>query len=322
MIVHSLLETIIALAAIPDAVLTHTDVAAWPEAVLRLFERNHLIRATSDATWIRCPECSDGHSAEVIERSLPKGRSGYAITCPEAGLVPIDALLLRQWRVDPEALATAMAVAYGMQRAVETLVPGQAWRLGSAILEDQLYAVVLIRGLKALDGVAGVSPAKTVALVLGEEQSPGTSFAAVIPLKSVLRLQGQTLTIDQERIATAVGGDDEFGDKPVVDVETRTITYRGKSCKFSSRAGKLFSFFARLNRHPGRGVSFDILRSTNEVFDGYSVADDSIRSAMKRLRTRLELAKMNRLANCLKTDTRDRQAYAVLDLSAYDSNSH
>ncbi len=128
--------------------------------------------------------------------------------------------------------------------------------------------------------------------------------------------------IDQNRLGTSVRVNADPTDKPIVDENAMSVVYRNKTCRFSGRAKGLLALFKRLNRRPGQHVLFTTMRQPGDVRDDYDAADASIRSAMRRLRERLTKARMGRLAKCLKTGTGDGGGYAVLDLSAYDTNSH
>jgi len=222
------------------------------------------------------------------------------------------------------------AQALGTEGTTESLAPEHVWRLGSITVEDRLLAVVMIRGAAGASApgkaaLSGIAPEKTVLIVLGQLNgcdSAQGGYAAVIPLASVLRYRAGRLVIDRARIDTSVGFNDGTTDKPVVDDQCMSVTYWGKTCRFSSRAKDLWALFKRLNRRPGQHVLFDTMRQPGDIYGDYAVADASIRRATTRLRDHLTKARMGRLAKCLKTGSRDGGGYAALDLSAYDSNSH
>jgi hypothetical protein len=282
-----------------------------------------LLERASDASHVVCGECSDSHTAEVMERTLPKGKTGYAIYCPEAGLVEVDSRELRQWRVSLQALIKLTAQAFGIEDEPEEVVPDAVWRLGTTMLDDHLLAVVLARDSADLTKDLGINPGRTLLLVLGTPRLPESArFTAVAPLASTVRYRGDRLVINRQRLQTAIIQVEIVGDRPVVDEQLLTITFQGKSCHFTSRARALFALFACLNQNPGQPVWFDKLRDSGEVFGDYRVEDDSVRSSMKRLRDYLRSRGMTKLARCLKTGTANGGGFAQLDLSAITTKSH
>jgi hypothetical protein len=317
------LEIVLSLATIPDALLTHPQVEHWPEGLVEAFESMKLLQRASDATHVVCGECSDRHTAEVIERTLPKGKTGHAIYCPDAGLVAVESDCLRQWRVSLPELVKLTARAFGIDDKPEELSPDEVWRLGSTTVGDHLLAVVLARESADLTKVVGVSPGRTLLLALGTPHVPESiRFAGVAPLASTVRYRGNKLVINRERLQTAIVQVEYGGERPVVDEQSLTISFRDKSCRFTSRSRGLFKLFACLNQNPGQHVWFDRLRDSGEVFDEYEVEDSSIRTAMTRLRAYLKKRGIPKLARCLKTGTVDGAMFAELDLSAINTKSH
>jgi hypothetical protein len=258
-----------------------------------------------------------------MERTLPKGKTGYAIYCPEAGLVEVDSRELRQWRVSMQALIKLTAQAFGIEDEPEEVRPNEVWRLGSATIDDHLLAVVVARGSADLTKLDGVQPGRTLLLLLGTLRIPDSiRFAAVAPLASTVRYLGEKLVINQRRLVTAIAQVQFDGERPLVDEQAQEIRFSGKTCRFTSRARAMFRLFARLNQSPNQNVWFDRLRDSGEAFDDYKVEDDSIRTSMTRLRDYLKKHGMKKLAGKLKTGTIDGRRYAILDLSAGSAKSH
>ena len=321
------LSFILALACVKDAVITHVEASEWPAKALESFERHGLLRRISDASHVVCDQCPDGHVEIVEDLVLPDGSVRYFITCPEAGRVVLNAAQLRQWQIDAVQIARITSKTLKIDDEPETLMLHQAWRLGSITMADCPLAIVLIcevEGLGKLDmkALPGVAPKKTVLLTMGPSiqiDSSQDRFAAVVPLASVLRHLLGEFTVNRDRIETSVVDNEESTDKLVVDDKSLSVSYRGKTCKFSSRSKKLFILLKRLNRRPGQQVSFDTLRQNGDAFGEYNVEDSSIRGAITRLRKHLSKSQLKRLAQCLMTGTVDERGYAVLDLSKYDT---
>ncbi len=326
--VPSPLDNILALASAPEAVLTGDDVAEWPTEFFDLVSALGLVRAAAPAKHAECDQCAEGH-IELVHRQRGKGDAPrFFITCPEAGRVLVGVERLKRWAIDYDALATAVAKAISASATVESLVAARAWRLGALVVTEQSYSVVLFRGAAMADSAdvltrAFSTLARSKSILLAVDESvdlipDSGEFAAVIALASVVRIRDKKVWIDQSRIEAAIPATMEIADKPVVDENARSLTYRNKTCRFSARAEDQFALFKRLNRRPNQPVQFNTMRQPGDVFGDYAVADVSIRSAVRRLRARFEKAQMGRLARCLRTADR----YAILDLSHYDSTSH
>jgi len=326
------LQTILALAATGDAVLDYGEVSAWPQGILASFEEWRLLRRSSDAKHVVCDQCSDRHSAEVREQTGRRGARRYFIVCPEAGKVELEPEDLRRWTVDRVGLATAIAKAMSATGGIESLIDGRVWRLGTVNIGDNLFSAVLMYDSGLTDthevlttAVATLAADKTVLLVLGDKAgrvAQEERFAAVVAVASVVRLRQHGVWVDLDRIDLSIPNTSSGADKPAVNDSNMSVTYRGRTCTFSSRARNVFALFRRLNQRPGHRVPFDMLRQMRDICRDIDVADDSIRGAVTRLKQRLQKARMGQLAKCLKTDTVDGRGYAVLDLSAHDSNSH
>jgi hypothetical protein len=87
--------------------------------------------------------------------------------------------------------------------------------------------------------------------------------------------------------------------KPVVDMDARIIRWCGRSCDLGHST--LFRLFERLARHPNAHVSYAKL--LEDVWGG-SKSDETIRSAVRHLKRRLERAGMKALADAIHASCR------------------
>lgn len=94
---------------------------------------------------------------------------------------------------------------------------------------------------------------------------------------------------------------------PIIDSATMTVTWHGRTCRLGPSL--LFRLAERLARRPGHHVAFE--RLIRDVWDGQQVADETIRSAVRRLRSQLKESGMEELAGKI----RSVGGYYVLDLS-------
>jgi DNA-binding response OmpR family regulator len=87
--------------------------------------------------------------------------------------------------------------------------------------------------------------------------------------------------------------------RPVVDSATKRICWGGRSCAMGHTT--LFKLFERLARHPNTHISFEQLLA--DVWDG-NKADETIRSAVRHLKRRLEAAGMAEIAAAIQGQNR------------------
>ena len=99
------------------------------EGVDRLMSLNFVAR-TSDAEFVACPSCIDGHKEEVVVLDFPDGTRRYFVPCPEYLRVEVPRELLEQWGINWNALASAVAAALSLGGVCTPLVEGRLWRLG------------------------------------------------------------------------------------------------------------------------------------------------------------------------------------------------
>ena len=88
--------------------------------------------------------------------------------------------------------------------------------------------------------------------------------------------------------------------RPIIDLAAMTVTWEGHTCRLGNTV--LFRLMARLARRPGQYIPFaGLLR---DVWHGAIKEDETVRSAVRRLRHRLSDAEMPRLAAAIRAHGR------------------
>jgi DNA-binding response OmpR family regulator len=95
--------------------------------------------------------------------------------------------------------------------------------------------------------------------------------------------------------------------KPIIDSAAMTVTWRGRSCKLGNTV--LFRLMERLARRSCWQLSYS--RLINEVWDGQCRSDETVRSTVRHLKSRLKRAGMGGLAKAIHSNK--RHCYLELD---------
>jgi hypothetical protein len=91
-----------------------------------------IVRRDDNATTVTCDACPDGHVEEVVRVESPPGSPVRAyIPCPQLGRVAVPLDRLKQWGVDLDGLANAVAQGLRSIGEVDELVPARLWSLGT-----------------------------------------------------------------------------------------------------------------------------------------------------------------------------------------------
>jgi ribosome-associated translation inhibitor RaiA len=195
---------------------TATDLRRWPADTADRLIGLGLLRLTTSATHVMCPACDEGHVEEVIPRQGDDGNVRFFIRCPEALRVEVPENLLRQWTVDFDALAAALARALSLKAHLKALVPGRLWRLGKTPWQGANREVLLARGLGWPDGrtvTCQIGP-NGRPVVLVPEQAPTDAVwsgrpPAVVVLGQVTTLGEDGLEVDAADLAARVNEADQ-----------------------------------------------------------------------------------------------------------------
>lgn len=316
------------MASVEKPQLAYSEIRYWPDGNLTALEKAGVLCRLSDAEHVLCDQCSSQHVERVLEHKLEKGVSSHFIICPDAGQVSVAVEQRRQWRIDFDELAVMVAQTLGANDDIETIAAGTAWRLGTLFINDRCLSVLLLRRFPRSQSVKwesnGVNTSESVLLTLGlvSEEASDAGFAGVLPLNRLLRFRENKLKAIVGRLESAVLTRPAEFEIPRTDVSTMTVAYRGKKCRFSSRAKQQFNLLQRLCRRPGHHVPFRDLCNDRDIFAAYGVSNDAIRSALSRLRVGLKKQGLSRLARCVISSTAEGDQYAVLDLSVHSTKSH
>lgn len=137
---------------LPVSVLTVDAVMSWPPGVHQQLLEMGVLRPTTGADRVLCPECRD-HVEDVLAISGPGDRIRYAITCPEHMRVTLSPADLRQWIVDVNHVAAMIASGFQLTGKLTELAPGRIWRLGRWKYQRQIRDMLLAVGLNQPDAI-------------------------------------------------------------------------------------------------------------------------------------------------------------------------
>jgi hypothetical protein len=175
------LEDVLAVAERQEGVITGEVVRAWGKGVLESLTAIGLLQETELAREVVCDACAEAHSEEVIWSPSPHGSPPRPyVACNEAGRALVDPFRLRQWVVEPEALARWMANRLRIRTCVECLEPSRIWRLGKLKIDSEVHELFVGRGLSWRDGERILETVRNAAV------SPMIVFA---PVRASTRLE-------------------------------------------------------------------------------------------------------------------------------------
>lgn len=327
---HRPMDLLLAIANQDESLIAKRDFDDLKDGFFDWLRSNEILVPASPAQHIYCPQCDDGHLV-LVEPMIVRETKKFFYTCGETGTFEVDPSVLQRWRVNLNRMADVLAEILGMTSKAEVLVADRAWRLGTIVIGGDTFAMILFRGLGREDGssiqaqaTAAIPADRAIALMLDAQEevtTTGESFASRLSLSTVVSCTSAGLIVDMDRIELSIPRLRAVLDKPVVNSETLTVSYKGRQCKFSARARALFALMERITRRPNHRVQFDTLRGPNGIYSEYETADQSIRTAATRLRSTLVKAKMDALANCIQTDSHEGGSI-TLNLSKYGAKSH
>jgi len=195
---------------------TATDLRRWPADTADRLIGLGLLRLTTSATHVACPACDQGHVEEVIPCQGDDGNMRFFIRCPEALRVEVPGDLLRQWAVDFDALAAALAKALALKGHPKTIVPGRLWRLGKTPWQGANREVLLARGLGWPDGrtvTCHVGPNGRPVVLVPEQALTDAVWSgrppAIVALGQVATLGESGLEVDAADLAARVNEADQ-----------------------------------------------------------------------------------------------------------------
>ncbi|WP_413431534.1 hypothetical protein [Crateriforma spongiae] len=138
--------------------------------------------------------CCDSHP---VVRSGFGGEARFAVVCAEDGLEWVAVDRLRSWTIDFRAIADGLASAIDDDETAETILPGEAWRIGGVVGGEHSYSIVLA-SMRAADRLAERRDAERMILLTNQEVSG--PFAATLRIENVFDLSREDLRFRRDRI--------------------------------------------------------------------------------------------------------------------------
>lgn len=177
-----------------------------------------LVRPVENIRCVPCDACAEHHLEEVTYIQSPPGSPVRAyIHCPENGRIAVPLERLKQWAVDFDGLAKAIASGLDLAGQVEDVIPGRLWSLGKATIGRRSRDVFLARGAAWIDapGIFGacerLNASKGALLFVPGEMPPQDAWTgeppSVVPLKLVARLEDESLVFDRDHLESLLTGD-------------------------------------------------------------------------------------------------------------------
>ena len=211
----------------PRPLLSHDLVVRWPVGLLERLLRIGFVAPAESASRVVCPGCYEGHVENVTVLRYPDGSQRFFVYCPEALRAEVPAEHLRQWTIDFEQLAGALASEMALHGTRQPLLLGRLWRLGKAAWRGGLRDVLLARGIakhNASEVVGRIKRIPRPIVLVGKTPPPrdiwGNAAPAVVPLADVVCMEEDRLVVDAAVMAAmVVDADEAWGDggKPLFD---------------------------------------------------------------------------------------------------------
>jgi len=194
-----------------EARFSFEEVSSWPMEQEVILCRAGIIRRDDNTTAVICDACHEGHVEEVVLVESPPGSPIRAyLHCPEAGRVAVPLERLKQWAVDFNGLAAAVAKGLDLAGQVEEVAPGRLWSLGKTTIGGRSRDIFLARGATWIDapGVFGacerLNASKGALVLVPGDMPPQDAWTsnppAVVPLKLVARLEDRCLALDKDHL--------------------------------------------------------------------------------------------------------------------------
>ena len=113
----------------------YEEVKEWPEPAFKALIKQGFIKPASPAKVMDCPGCEEACLMPVEVIPGTDGRPARIfIACDkreDAGRIPIDENVLKNWQIYVEELASFLATALDTDSNIEELLPNQAYYLGT-----------------------------------------------------------------------------------------------------------------------------------------------------------------------------------------------
>ncbi len=132
--------------------VTADQIAGWPDGFHQQLLDLQVLREAGTADRVLCPDCHN-HVEEVLALPGSRGKTRYAISCPESLRVIVSPEALRQWTVDTGRFAFLLAKTLNLTGQPKELAPDRLWRLGRWRYQGVMRDMLLARGCERADAV-------------------------------------------------------------------------------------------------------------------------------------------------------------------------
>lgn len=192
-------------------VLTPDGWRRIPRATRETLQSAGLVIQGPAAQRVRCPVCAHAHYERVIARPDREGNLQYFINCPKEMRVQIKDADRQTWRVNVEAVATAVSASLCLVGVVRPMGSDRVYHCGHYLRNDIRMDVYLARGLCRKDGrqIATSVPRSIVRpLVLAPKELPaGKLWAEMEPslvlMSTAAWLENGQLVVDSRLVEQA-----------------------------------------------------------------------------------------------------------------------
>jgi len=173
--------------------------------------RAKLIRQIENTDHIVCNACGDGHIEELtfIESPNNSGMRAY-IQCPQNGRVQVPLHRLKQWDIDFNALANAIAEGLSLADSIDEVSACRIWFLGKGTFAGRSREFFFARGLTWTDAATIIGSSTRIQaasshVVLVPGAVPPTSIwhgdaPRVIPLSTLAHFEKGQFVIDRAHL--------------------------------------------------------------------------------------------------------------------------
>lgn len=127
------------------------EASMWPEDGFENIRTLGFVKPVENAQYVTCPDCQN-YQEEVVCCELPGNAVRWFIACPECGRVQLEPHDIRQWGIDGETVAQAIARSLSLVGKCMEIAPGHVWRLGRWKLPDGMRDVLFAVGLTSPEG--------------------------------------------------------------------------------------------------------------------------------------------------------------------------
>jgi hypothetical protein len=187
-----------------DAVVGDQEARQWGREPWREVMKLGLLRETTAATVLLCQQCEEQCSVDVGWSA--DGRRAF-LPCERGYTINLDPDRLRQWLVDPEALARLLAAALELTGPNEQRGP-QVWSLGRRVVAGRFRDFILLLS-DGGEGILQLATGYAAPVVLVADRPAPTSLNGlpVFSLQDVSSLDAGELVLDLAYIKDALPRD-------------------------------------------------------------------------------------------------------------------